>query len=86
MGLLRDLYETHTPAWLQDDDEGGPVLYSLGYLAEAMRERVRAGLLARFPQYTPVDAMSKISGYAIYPVYSNPADLEATRRRLIPAS
>jgi len=31
-----------------------------------------------------VDALSKVSGYAIYPVYSNSADLEATRRRLAP--
>ena len=37
------------------------------------------------PNSAAVDAISKISGYAIYPVYSNPADLEATRRRLVPA-
>ena len=29
-----------------------------------------------------VDALSKASGFAIYPVYSSPSDLEATRRRL----
>ena len=31
---------------------------------------------------TAVDALSKASGFAIYPVYSSPTDLEATRRRL----
>lgn len=75
MGLLRDLYETHTPAWLQDDDEGGPVLYSLGYLAEAMRERVRAGLLARFPQHAPFDAMSRIARAVSY-THSEPTRLQ----------
>ena len=30
-----------------------------------------------------VDAISKASGFAVYPVYSNAADLEAVRRRLI---
>ncbi|HET8568073.1 MAG TPA: diguanylate cyclase [Candidatus Limnocylindria bacterium] len=34
------------------------------------------------PNTAAVDALSKSSGYAIYPVYSNAADLEATRRRL----
>ena len=29
-----------------------------------------------------VDALSKATGFAIYPVFSNPTDLEATRRRL----
>jgi len=31
---------------------------------------------------TAVDALSKASGFAIYPVYSSATDLEATRRRL----
>lgn len=35
------------------------------------------------PNGAAVDAISKVSGYAIYPVYSNPTDLEATRRRLV---
>ena len=34
------------------------------------------------PSNAAVDAISKASGFAIYPVYSNAADLEATRRRL----
>ncbi len=35
------------------------------------------------PSTAAVDALSRVSGYAIYPVYSNAADLEATRRRLV---
>ena len=35
------------------------------------------------PSTAAVDALSKTSGYAIYPVYSGAADLEATRRRLV---
>lgn len=34
------------------------------------------------PNAAAVDAISKASGLAVYPVYSNSADLEATRRRL----
>ncbi|HUG56360.1 MAG TPA: diguanylate cyclase [Candidatus Limnocylindrales bacterium] len=34
------------------------------------------------PNPAAVDALSKASGYAVYPVYSNPLDLEAARRRL----
>lgn len=34
------------------------------------------------PNSAAVDALSKASGLAIYPVYSNSVDLEATRRRL----
>ena len=34
------------------------------------------------PNNAAVNAISKASGFAVYPVYSNPADLEATRRRL----
>lgn len=34
------------------------------------------------PNAAAVDALSKSSGLAIYPVYSNASDLEATRRRL----
>jgi len=36
------------------------------------------------PNSAAVDALSKVSGYAIYPVYSNAADLDAARRRLSP--
>ena len=34
------------------------------------------------PNTAAVDALSKATGYAIYPVFSNATDLEATRRRL----
>ena len=34
------------------------------------------------PNTAAVDALSKATGFAIYPVFSNPTDLEATRRRL----
>jgi diguanylate cyclase (GGDEF)-like protein len=34
------------------------------------------------PNVAAVDALSKATGYAIYPVFSNATDLEATRRRL----
>ncbi len=40
-----------------------------------------------FPSPNPaaVDTISKATGFAVYPVFSNPADLEATRRRLAAA-
>jgi hypothetical protein len=34
------------------------------------------------PNSAAVDAISKASGFAVYPVYSNSTDLEATRARL----
>ena len=37
------------------------------------------------PNSVAVDAISKATGYAIYPVFSNASDLEATRRRLMAA-
>jgi len=41
-------------------------------------------LTVAFPSPNPaaVDTISKATGFAVYPVFSNPADLEATRRRL----
>ncbi len=36
------------------------------------------------PNVVAVDAISKATGFAIYPVFSNASDLEATRRRLQP--
>jgi diguanylate cyclase (GGDEF)-like protein len=44
-------------------------------------------LTVALPQPNPaaVDAISKATGFAVYPVFSNPADLEATRRRLGPS-
>jgi diguanylate cyclase (GGDEF)-like protein len=37
------------------------------------------------PSTAAVDALSKATGFAIYPVFSNATDLEATRRRLTSA-
>ena len=37
------------------------------------------------PNSVAVDAISKATGFAIYPVFSNASDLEATRRRLMAA-
>jgi diguanylate cyclase (GGDEF)-like protein len=44
-------------------------------------------LTIAFPSPNPgaVDTISKATGFAVYPVFSNPADLEATRRRLAAA-
>jgi hypothetical protein len=44
-------------------------------------------LTIAFPSPNPaaVDMISKATGYAVYPVFSNPSDLEATRRRLAAA-
>jgi len=43
-------------------------------------------LTVALPQPNPaaVDAISKATGFAVYPVFSNSLDLEATRRRLSP--
>lgn len=35
------------------------------------------------PNAAAVDALSKATGFAVYPVFSNATDLEATRRRLV---
>jgi hypothetical protein len=37
------------------------------------------------PNPAAVDTISKATGFAVYPVFSNPADLEAKRRRLAAA-
>jgi len=37
------------------------------------------------PSAAAIDALSKATGYAIYPVFSNASDLDATRRRLAAA-
>ena len=44
-------------------------------------------LTIAFPAPNPaaVDTISKATGFAVYPVFSNPTDLEATRRRLAAA-
>jgi hypothetical protein len=38
------------------------------------------------PNPAAVDAISKATGFAVYPVFANPVDLEATRRRVTEAS
>ena len=45
-------------------------------------------LTVALPQPNPaaIDAISKVTGFAVYPVFSNPADIEATRKRLRTAS
>jgi diguanylate cyclase (GGDEF)-like protein len=45
-------------------------------------------LTVALPQPNPaaVDSISKATGFAVYPVFSNAADLEATRRRLTSAN
>jgi hypothetical protein len=57
---FRDLYRKLVPSWLQDPDEGAPLLYSLGAMADVFVERARLGLLARYPQHAPSDALSLI--------------------------
>ena len=37
------------------------------------------------PNPAAVDAISKATGFAVYPVFANPVDLEATRRRVTEA-
>jgi hypothetical protein len=54
---FRRAYKTLLPAWLSTG-EGEFVGYSLGLLCDAFAERVRLGLLARFPQFAPPDALS----------------------------
>jgi hypothetical protein len=54
---FRRAYKTLLPAWLSTG-EGEFVGYSLGLLCDAFAERMRLGLLARFPQFAPPDALS----------------------------
>jgi hypothetical protein len=45
------------PRWLTEG-EGGLVLESLGITLDAQMERIRLGLTARFPEYTPSDGFA----------------------------
>lgn len=47
------------PRWLTDE-EGELVGYSLDLLKQIFVERVRLGLLARFPSYAPPDALASV--------------------------
>jgi hypothetical protein len=66
---FRHLYRHLVPGWLlgegpervdNDQREGEKVLYSLSLLLDAMTERLRLGLLARFPSYAENDALNLI--------------------------
>jgi hypothetical protein len=66
---FRNLYRHLVPGWLlgegpertdNDQREGEKVLYSLSLLLDAMTERLRLGLLARFPSYAEDDALNLI--------------------------
>jgi hypothetical protein len=46
---LANLYRTHVPSWAQDPEEGAPLLYTFGKLADAVKDHARDGLSARFP-------------------------------------
>jgi hypothetical protein len=58
---FRGLFRKLVPAWAQDDVEGGPLLYSLGLLCDAVVEHARLALIARFPSHAPADAVSLIA-------------------------
>lgn len=58
---FRALYRKLTPSWMQDEEEGGPLLYSLGLLVDAVVEHARHALISRFPAHAPSDAVSLLS-------------------------
>lgn len=66
---FRTLYRHLVPGWLlgegpetEDNDQrdGEKVLYSLSLMLDAISERLRLGLLARFPSYAENDALNLI--------------------------
>jgi hypothetical protein len=58
IATFRSLYRRLVPSWLQDPEEGARILFSLGTVADAVRDHAYLGLLARFPQRAPSDALS----------------------------
>jgi hypothetical protein len=46
---FRALYKWLVPGWLADEADGERVLWSLSAVVDASVERVRQGLIARFP-------------------------------------
>lgn len=54
---LRFLYQRLLPRQFRDEEEGEPVNYSLGYLADAVEEHARQATTVRFPEYAPSDAL-----------------------------
>ncbi len=59
MSQYREGFYDLLPSWLSTGD-GELVAYSLNVLLDWARERVRLGLLARFPDYAPADALGAI--------------------------
>ncbi len=59
MTAYREGFYSLLPSWLSTDD-GERVAYSLNVLFDWARERVRLGLLARFPDFAPADALGAI--------------------------
>lgn len=60
MRAFRKIVHKLAPSWLTDDD-GGKVLYSLHLMLDSWLERGRLGVLARFPEYAPDDAIAALS-------------------------
>lgn len=56
---FRTAYKRLLPSWLATG-EGELVAYSIGLLCDAFAERMRMGLLARFPQFAPPDALGPL--------------------------
>lgn len=53
---FREAFYDLLPRWLTEG-EGEKVLYSLAAVKDAFAQRAREGLLARFPEYGPADAL-----------------------------
>ena len=60
MRAFRKLFYTLAPEWLTSG-EGEDVLYSLHFMVDLWLERARQGVLARFPEHAPDDALPLIS-------------------------
>lgn len=67
---FREIYRRLTPKWQHDDEEGAPLLYSIGLLLDACQRHYRLALLARYPGpaqtkegtvYAPADALQYIA-------------------------
>lgn len=58
MSRFRRVITKMGPRWLVGEGEGERVAASLGTILDAFLERLRLGLLARFPQHCPPDALA----------------------------
>jgi hypothetical protein len=56
---FRNLFKFFVPSWLSTGD-GEKVLWALTAVIDAANERIRQGLLARFPTYAPASALKLI--------------------------